>query len=203
MIGEYTILPGQFKALLRIVLLAVAICLTAFLVYGVWRANERELGHSNSSGSIMEAAMQLSNMEYTEMENGRRLWTLRAEKAGYYQEKQKSVLSNVHMIFYLQDGREIRLTSDHGILFVTTKNIDLSGRVQATMPEGYTVRTEKVSYRHKQGSVSSQTPTYLKGPEVTLQGDRWEYRLAEEHGTLHGGVRAIVDLNRLQQGEGA
>lgn len=196
-------MPGLSKGLFRISLLAVATFLTAFLIYGVWRANERESGRSRSSGSLMDAAMQLSNMEYTEMEKGRRVWTLKSEKASYYQQEQKSLLSNVRMIFYLQDGREIRLSSRKGALFVATKNIELWGSVEATMPEGYSIKTEKISYQHKKGLVSSRTPTYLQGPEVTLQGNQWDYRIADESGTLDGAVRAVVELNRLQPEAGS
>ena len=199
MVAKFSESLGSSQGLLRIGLLTVAALLTAFLGYGIWRALEREQDRSTAPGSAMDAAMQLSQMDYTEMENERRVWTLHTETAAYYQDQQKSVLADVRMVFFLEDGREIRLRSSHGTLFIDSKNLELWGLVQLEMPEGYTIHTDKVSYRHQQHLVVSDTPTTLNGPELTLTGETFEYDIADQRGSLNGAVRAVMDPSKLQR----
>lgn len=141
-----------------------------------------------------EAEMKLTDMEYTEMQDGKKSWTLKALEAKYFQSDQKTGLSSVRLTFYLEGGDEIRLESREGTLHAGTKDIELWGMVQAVLPRGYLLSTEKALYDHARRVIFSNTMVQLTGPDVTLQGNRWEYRIPDHRAILEGGVRASMVL---------
>ncbi|NLI81741.1 MAG: LPS export ABC transporter periplasmic protein LptC [Deltaproteobacteria bacterium] len=138
--------------------------------------------------------MKLTDMEYTEMQEGRKFWTLKASEAKYFQSEQKSLLSSVRLTFYLQEGEEIRLESNEGSLHAGTKNIELWNAVRVMLPRGYRLATERAFYEHGKQSIHSDVKVELDGPDVLLRGNRWEYRIPEHRAILDGGVRASLTL---------
>lgn len=183
------------KKVIQSLILLVVLGLSVVLAVGVWQANtqkERRDGTMSGSGNndVSDAEMKLRDMEYTEMQEGRRLWTLRAAEAKYFQDEQKSLLSSVHLTFYFQNGEEAYLESGRGVLYAGTKNIELWDSVQAELPRGYRLRTEKAYYEHGRRMILSNTSVQLSGPEGRVTGGRWEYAISEQKAALDGGVHA-------------
>lgn len=141
-----------------------------------------------------EAEMKLTDMEYTEMQEGRRVWTLKAAEAKYFQDKQKTALNSVRLVFYLKDGAKIYLQSQKGILYAGSKDIELWDAVHAQLPHGYEMSTQRASYRHKQDIITSETPISISGPDLKLTGKRWKFVIPQRRAFLEGKVEAIVDL---------
>lgn len=175
-------------------ILALALGLTAMLVLGIWRGKTQQKEQVAQQGESTDAAMKLSDMEYTEMQEGRQLWTLKATEARYFQEEQKTELSAVRLTLFLEDGDQVLLESKKGILFAGTKNIELSDTVRATLPRGYTLSTEKAFYDHQVKAIHSDTLLHLKGPDIDLQGNQWRFQIPERQGMVEGQVRATVVL---------
>jgi len=175
-------------------ILFIVLGLSSALIIGALKGSSRKEQQPASVGSSTDAEMKLTDMEYTEMEGGRRLWSLNASEARYYQTEQKSLLSDVRLTFFFRSGEEVHLKSREGILFAGTKNIELWGAVHADLPRGYEVETERAFYEHQTRKVSSETPVRLSGPDVQLEGAKWEYNVAESTGLLDGGVQATVVL---------
>lgn len=173
--------------------MAVALGLSLFLFQGIWKGKkQKEQQRAASMNEPVEAEMKLTDMEYTEMQQGRKSWTLKALEAKYFQSDKKTALSSVRLTFYLEGGDEIRLESREGTLHAGTKDIELRGTVQAILPRGYLLSTEKALYEHARQVIFSDTMVQFTGPDVTLQGNRWEYRIPEHRAILEGGVRASM-----------
>lgn len=184
-----------YRGLFRAGVLAVALGLSLLLLQGIWKGKkQKEQQQAASVSEPVEAEMKLTDMEYTEMREGRKFWTLKALDAKYFQGDQKTGLSSVRLTFYLEGGEEIRLESREGTLHTGTKNIELWGTVQVLLPRGYLLTTEKASYEHARQVIFSDTMVRFTGPDVTVQGNRWEYRIPEHRGVLEGGVRASMVL---------
>ncbi len=181
----------------RSALMVVVVLLLGVLGIGLYRAHRQKANRNPSAIDSMEAAMRLTNMEYTEMKDGRRLWTLRSKDARYFRNGQRTLLSEVKLVLFLQNGRTIKLRSDNGTLFAGSKDIELWGSVTATMPEGYRVTTERLRYTHKKGEVFSETPIAMKGPELELRGGQWSYDIKAERAVLKGGIEATITSEGL------
>ena len=178
--------------LTRTLLVMVIALLMGVLGLGLYRAHQQKAERTTAQINSMQEAMRLTNMEYTEMKDGKRLWTLQSKDARYFRKDQRTLLSQVNLVLFLENGRKIRLRSKKGILFAGTKDVELWGSVRASMPEGYLVTTERLRYTHKKGEVFSETPIVMKGPELKLEGRRWSYDIKAERGELEGGVEATI-----------
>ncbi len=172
--------------------LTFALGLTVVLVVGIWKGRTQKELQEVQTTDKNDAEMRLSDMEYTELQEGKHLWTIRAAEAKYFQEEQKTHLSSVHITFFLEGGEEIQLQSQEGALYAGTKNIALRGAIHAVLPRGYQLSTEQAFYDHQKKTISSETPVHLGGPDIQLDGQRWEYRISENKAVVEGGVQGAL-----------
>ena len=173
--------------------LAFALGLTIMLIVGVWKGgSQKEQQAAVQTADKSEAEVTLKDMEYTELQEGKRLWTIRAAEARYFQEEQKTFLWTVRIAFFLESGDEIQLESREGSLHAGTKNIELWDKVHAMLPRGYQLFTEYARYDHQQQTISSQALIRLEGPDVQVEGTRWEYRIPDYQAVVEGGIRGTL-----------
>lgn len=171
---------------------AVVLGLIAVLAFGVWRGRTQQSKQLAPPGEASEPEMKLTDMDYTEMQGGRRLWTIKASEATYFQTEQKTALKSVLLTFFLTNGDEVHLESKNGILYAGSKNIELWDSVHAMLPQGYELFTDRAFYEHAHQTISSQTGIRLTGSDLELEGECWQYRITEQTAVLEGGVKASL-----------
>ena len=138
---------------------------------------------------------ELNDMEYTEVEDGKVLWKIFARVAKYYLKEKKTILTNVKVQFFLDDGSVIYLTSKKGIIFAGVKNLELSGNVTVSLPENYILHTERVFYSNIRKEISSTTPLYISGPQVKGSIKSWKFEVNSMKGYGEGGVNLTLYTN--------
>ncbi len=177
----------------QILILLVIFGLSLILVGGVWKGKAQKNQREVPEAAAPDAEMKLTNMEFTEMQHGQKFWTLSASEARYFQDQQRTLLTGVHLTFYLdKDGEEIHVTSREGILYAGTKNIELSGEVHSSLPREYVVDMEKAVYEHQKRTIWSDTPVRISGPGLELEARNWEYRIPIHTAFLGGGIKASL-----------
>lgn len=176
------------------IILTVVIGLSLVLAVGIWKGKHQPEKPMVEPSSGPEAQMSLTDMDYTEMEGGRRAWTLKADGAQYFQRRQKTHLNGVQLTLYMQNGDEIYMESREGILYAGSKNIELWGAIRAMLPQGYKMTTERIYYDAKARLIRSETPLHIDGPDGNLEGNHWEYRMDDQQAVVEGDVRASVIL---------
>lgn len=176
----------------RVLLLLVVLGVSGILVSAVWKGTARKEQRLEKVSEPADAEMKLTDMEYIEMQEGKRLWALKASEATYNQAERKTALKAVHLTFFLDDGSEAYLESRDGALYAGTKNIELWNDVRATFPRGYELASDRAYYEHQRKVLTSDAPIQVKGPEFNLSGQRWEFHIPERTGMVEGNVRARV-----------
>lgn len=182
-------IPIKFS---RFLVVAIALTITYVLLMSVWKAKTQKEQQMASVTEESSAEMKLTDMEYTEMQKGRRMWTLRAEEAKYFQEDQQTALTRVRLVFFMENGEEIHLESQQGVLHAGSKDIELWHAVHAVFPRGYELSTERARYNHKQNLLSSETAILITGPDLKLEGKHWKYLIPERRAFLEGKVQATL-----------
>jgi LPS export ABC transporter protein LptC len=132
----------------------------------------------------------LTGIEFTEIEHEQQKWTLRASQARYFQNEQKSELRDVHLVLHMKTGDEVELQSQRGVLYAGSKSLELLGGVRVTIARSFELTTDYVFYDHVQQRISSESRVHVEGPELLLDGARWEYAIADQRGSVDGDVRA-------------
>lgn len=169
----------------------MGIVILSLLLLGKRDMANDESSVSDGESSTSEATAKLENMEYSEVEGGKIQWTLRADVARYFKEKDITEMENVHVTFYMEDGSCIEVNGDRGIIHAGIKDIELIGNVTSILPGGYRVRTDHVYYSHGKKEIYSDTPLLIFGSELQGQANQWSYDLNTRKGYAKNGVDVL------------
>ncbi|SPF44028.1 conserved exported hypothetical protein [Syntrophobacter sp. SbD1] len=190
---------GLKGKLAQFFVIMVIVALSLVLAAGIWKGKSRPVQQVAQQAPPSDAEMKLKDMEFTEMQEGRKFWTLWASEAKYFQDQQKTLLLAVRLTFYQdQSNEEIHLESREGVLYAGTKDIELSGDIRVTLPHNYVMTTEKAHYVHSNKIVESDTPVHVTGPGLTLDGDGWKYQIADHVANVFGKVTASLVVGDLR-----
>ncbi len=177
----------------------VIVALSLVLAAGIWKGKSRQSQQDAKQTCSADAEMKLTDMEFTEMQQGKRFWTLCASEAKYFQDQQKTLLQAVRLTLYLEKtGEEIHLESREGVLHPETKDIDLSGNIRVALPREYVLTTQTAHYTQSNRIVESDDPVHISGPGLELDGNRWEYRIADHVAKVDGNVTASLIVSNLR-----
>jgi LPS export ABC transporter protein LptC len=179
--------------------IAIIVGLSLVLAAGIWKGKSRPVQQETQQACPADAEMKLTDMEFTEMQGGKRFWTLCASEAKYFQDQQKTLLQAVRLTFYMdRTGEEIHVRSSEGILHAGTKDIELRGNIRAELPREYVVTTDTAHYNHSNRIVESNDPVHITGPGLELDGNGWEYKIADHVAKVSGKVKASLVVGNLR-----
>jgi LPS export ABC transporter protein LptC len=180
-------------------IILIVVALSLVLAAGIWRGKSRSVQEEAQHAPPPDAEMKLHDMEFTEMQDGKRFWTLCATEAKYFQDQQKTQLLAVRLTLYLdKTGEQIHLESNEGVLHAGTKDIDLRGNIRVMLPREYVVTTQTAHYTHSNRVVESDDPVHISGPGLELDGKRWEYKIADHVAKVEGEVTASLVVHDLR-----
>jgi LPS export ABC transporter protein LptC len=185
--------------LAQLFIILIVLALSLVLVAGIWRGKSRTVQPEAQNAPPPDAEMKLNDMEFTEMQDGKRFWTLCASEAKYFQDQQKTHLLAVRLTLYLdKTDEQIRLSSDEGVMYAGTKDIELKGNIRVMLPRDYVVTAQTARYTHSKRVVESDDPVHMTGPGLELSGKRWEYKIADHVAEVDGKVTAALVLHDLR-----
>ena len=113
--------------------------------------------------------MQLTGVNFTEVTQAGREWSMKADTLHYFRAKDLMVLDQVRATFQSKDG-PMHISGRKGYYNKTTKIVRLVGQVRASDPLGRRLSTEEV--RFDVSTSVLQAPGYfeLTGPQLNLAG---------------------------------
>lgn len=113
----------------------------------------------------------INNFEYTSTNaQGVKEWKLKSDTASYFQDNKMVGFKKVNATFYSKEGRNFTVKADKGTLNTATKNFELSGNVAGTSSDGYTFRTETLTYTADKNQARTNKKVYLESPQFKLEG---------------------------------
>lgn len=118
-----------------------------------------------------EIDLALDNLNYTETQDGRKRWTLTADRAEYLRASNLVRLTPVQLTFYdAGTVGDLGLTADHGELEEDTRQVDVWGNVVITGEGGERLQTEALRYQDQQRLLSTAEPIHYQAPRMELTG---------------------------------
>ncbi len=152
----------------RLSLGVVTILLVSVLAYGWWDSSQWT-GAVQDSRVKIDADMVIEGVDYTEVRKGKKFWTLHAREAKFYSKKGQTLLSDVNAVVYLQDGRKLYIKGDKATMHVSSKNIELFGKViLKTGP--YTLVTDSLHYLNNKRIIMTRDRVIMTGNGMVLKG---------------------------------
>lgn len=123
-----------------------------------------------------DASLSIKKFSHIATKNGEKQWSLEASSASLFAEKNMARLTDISVIFYLKDNKELVLRADNGQLNSKTNDMTISGNIIATMPE-YTLITENLYYNHRRRIININTPVTVSGSLIRIKADTMTYNM--------------------------
>ncbi|MFO7811346.1 MAG: LPS export ABC transporter periplasmic protein LptC [Pelovirga sp.] len=118
-----------------------------------------------------EIDLALDHLNYTETQDGRKRWTLTADRAEYLRGNHLVRLTPVQLTFYdAGTFGDLNLTADHGELQEDTRQVDVWGDVVIVGEGGERLQTESLRYQDQQRLLTTAAPIHYQAPRMEVTG---------------------------------
>jgi LPS export ABC transporter protein LptC len=185
---------NKFRLLLAAAIMAAAVAL-AMVAYRQLSGRKAPAPVAQSSSSSVDLAMKGATFTETFKDNTK--WNLNAENAEYDNSNGTVNLRRVRMLVASTDKGvgEVTLTADKALYDTATKDVALSGAVNASSTTGMKFSTERVRLQAAQKILTSDDPVAFSKGTLSVKGKGMEYRL------LNGNLRLKTSVDASFAGE--
>ncbi len=182
---------NKVRLLLILVLIFIILCLFAIYFYEKFSSGKIVIGNIKIDS---KAALVLNSMHQTSTKNGIKEWTLDASSAKLLKNKNKVVMENVSIVFFMKNSKKIYLSSKHGTLDTKTHDMTFSGDVRVRYT-GYTLKTEILHYSQKRHIIYSMKKVRIKDNDSVIDGDSLKIDLNRGSIILKGNIKGLFSEN--------
>ncbi len=159
---------------LKLIILLVMLVGSSFVFIRLWGNIKNEKGAERKEGvpkaSNEKADMSLEKIRLVEDKHGRKTWELEARTAQQNNEDNIMILDEPKVTYYTEEGKIIIVTGTKGRVKQDSKDMELKGNVKLTSSDGYTLKTDSLSYSHQKRKVTTADPVEIEGDLMHLVG---------------------------------
>lgn len=158
----------MIKIKVLLVTALVAICLVVVVLFfreGVNLYDPRKI--IDSMPNYVD--MRLTGIQFTEVTEGSREWSLKADTMRYLKKENLIVFDRVSATFYAQEG-PVNVSGDKGYYDREAGQVRLMGQVEAVDSQGNNLTTSDLRYDVETRMVHAPGQFELLGPKINVQG---------------------------------
>lgn len=137
-------------------------------------------------------SLSLKKISQTSVKNGVREWSLEADSARYFKEKNRAVFENPSLVFFRKNAPNIQIFARQGVLLTDSNRVEAMGAVRA-LSGAYALRADKIAYDDKKRAIVSMAPSRIRSGASVLQADRISIFLDEDRTVFEGNVKGTLD----------
>ena len=180
---------------------AVAVCL--LLAAGCGDGSETQRSHPGVQ-AVRHPDQRILGFVLTETEEGRKLWVLEAEEARVFDSSNEIDLDTLVVDFFDEDGAHVsQLTSKHGVIQRTTRDMRAFDDVEIVTDEGLRLESDEVRWASRSGKIVSDTRVRFTRGRNVLTGVGFESDPSLENIEIFEDVQAdVLDPEDLRTGDG-
>jgi len=138
------------------------------------------------------AEVSFRKFHFTEREEGKRKWEIRADRAERFLKNSKVHMDQVKIEVLLNKGDVLRLAGRTGDYWEKKQRVVLRGNVTVRSDSGYTLHAKQLVWEAKKGLLSSDQPVRLRMDREEVRGDRMRYRPDRKQLEVEGHVRVVI-----------
>ena len=157
-------MPGYRIKWILIIIMIVAISSLLFILFGYHL-------FSKNKDSILkmvpkEADIAIDQLHHVAMRDGKKEWVIDAKSAQLINKKNLTLLENVSVTFFHEQGFKIYLEAEKGQFFVNSNNLILNNNIILKYND-YKLKTKQISYNAKDKCIFSETPISFIGESIS------------------------------------
>ena len=146
-----------------------AVLLTGLVIWAVTTVPEIPQQTDTPSGPRV---MSYVDNSLSEERDGRTIWKMTAEKVNVDIDTNDTSMLKIDGTFYTEDGRTLTLHADEGRMDGKTRNVVLTGTIEATTSDGARLRAKEVKWTAAEGSLSAEGDAEFIHDDIRATGDR-------------------------------
>ena len=188
----------------RHLLILIALSIVVLVVVKVSRNLPKTVSEDRpvTPGSS-QSDLTLTDVSFTETEEGRPVWTLQASRASYLKSGMVADFLQPSVVFYDSEQlHSVRLESDTGTADLSTNGVSLSGNVRARLEEGGQFATESLTYHHAERMLSANGEVHFNYLDSRITGTGLEYFLDTRKLEIKSDVQAFIPVGAIKRREG-
>ncbi|HNR87354.1 MAG TPA: LPS export ABC transporter periplasmic protein LptC [Spirochaetota bacterium] len=105
--------------------------------------------------------MRIKNFQSTNYQNGKLLWELAAEESLYFFSENRSVARGIVVSYYQNNKLTATVRADEARIVANSRNIVLSGNVDALMPSGNRLVTSSITWNNHDKVLDTDDPVRI------------------------------------------
>jgi LPS export ABC transporter protein LptC len=180
---------NRLRNLVIFCVLALVLVVLVFLLSNWNRA--ASLGKPMNVPNI-RADLEVGNLFLTEEKGGTILWELKARIAQSFKEGSRTLLEDLRVTLYDQDGRVVTLRGDQARINDKTRDMEVEGSVVVTSSDGLCLKTSSLHYDHGRREITTDAPVKIDGKGVRVSGMGLLMDLTKEMISIRGGVETFI-----------
>jgi LPS export ABC transporter protein LptC len=138
--------------------------------------------------------MSMGSIRHIATKDGRKEWRLEAESAHLNNSKNKLLLKNISLSFFMENGKEMYLSAKQGTLDTESNDIKVSGGVVLTNDK-FKLTTRELNYTHSKRILVSSVPVKVVNSSNYVTADSMFYDLNKTRAEFKGNVKGLLDEN--------
>jgi LPS export ABC transporter protein LptC len=160
-----------------------------------WKVMSRR-GPVPSREPTRQAEYQIKEVHINETLDGNLRWTLDADQAEVYEQRNVTVMKKVVIQVFSKDGNWT-VTGDEGTLENTKRDVSIEGNVVVRSSDGLEMRTPVLAWRNDDRMLHTDEPVEIRRAGTTITGRGLDVRMQDETAVLGRNVRVVItDRNR-------
>ena len=116
--------------------------------------------------------MSYENNTLSEERDGRTVWTLTAQQMTVDIDTQDTSMQGIEGTFYSEDGRTLTLHADEGHMDHETRDVVLTGSVNAAMSDGASLMANELKWTSTEGTLTATGDAQVERDDLRATGDR-------------------------------
>lgn len=165
-----SVLFKRVGALLLVVLFAALIVEVVIIAPNDLKEEKKKQAAQQQDDTFKDDKVQqkMDGVHVVEAQNDEKEWELWADKAVGFKADEALAMNQVKAIFFGKNGVKLTVTGSKGNVEPKTKNMRIEGNVVTKSSNGYTFKTESVSYQSDTRKLVSENPVEVTGPKDQL-----------------------------------
>ncbi len=173
---------------MRWALSGVILGLGAFLVYVVMVQVRTNVATPSVIAPVLEEAdAGMEGFVYRQTKDGIVQWEVAAQKAKVFEARHEATLDEVQLRLFGQDGEEMMLQADEGMINTETNDFELRNREEPMAIEfanGYTIFTPHIRWIDAKQEIRTPHSVTIQGNGLTITGTGFVGDIESEEFTL-------------------
>lgn len=181
----------------RHLLILVALSLLVFVAVRIYLNRPATVVQSSKAPQLSpKNDLEMTDVSFTETEDGIPIWSLEASRANYRKSGQTIDLEDVAVVFYGSDKSiRSRLTAEKATADLESRQVVAQDQVVLNTAEGGQLKTDWLQYLHQQKSLSTDRKVVFNHLGARIEGVGMTYNLNDKRLTLESSVSAKVPFD--------